>query len=1304
MGEERGLTFTGERFVPTLAGQIKYEHLHRYALAMDIAAGKVVLDIASGEGYGAALLARVAAAVVGVDLSPESVEHARRSYYYENLEFLVGACDAVPLADASVDVVTSFETIEHHDKHEEMLAEFKRVLRPGGVAVISSPNRLTYSDEPHYVNPFHVKELYYDEFRELLGRHFKHVRIYGQRLATASFVYQLQNTHARQLQSYAGNVEHVAPRLCSLPAPIYFVAVCSDKPLDKRARLNSLYVDGDDDLMRQAEDERKELFRQTQEQLAQLELAWQLEQLLETERARAAAAEERAAQAEEAAAQVPRQAEELTAVKTHLKTAEELLATREAEARRQAEELAAVKTHLKTAEELLAGQAVELAGVRAELDAYAAQMSRQATETALLHDRLAAGARLLGNFEAQAAARATQLAAHETRRAELQAELTATHTQLASARAHLHHLDDTLAEVRARLLHKQMLLDWMAYSRSWQLTTPLRRLSLAGHSLRQRLPDKGREVFRGYIDAPCEGDSAAGYLEVGGWAYSVVAPIRRVEAFLDHMPLGTVRYGYARPDVTANFAEQLPPDCGYADRLPLDELFSGPRTLMIRVTDERGNYRDYTRTIMVEAGRGAPALDMPPPEFAAAPPVPVETPTLVKVPVEDDLATTKQLLSARAVTDLEYFLFSDATIELPQFDEPELSIILVLYNRAELTLQCLNSIRQSSTGSYELVIVDNASSDQTRVLLRRVKGARIIENETNLHYLRACNQAARAACGPYLLLLNNDTQLPPDSIPAALATLRSAPDIGAVGGKIILPDGTLQEAGSIIWRDGSCLGYGRGAAPDAPEYMFRRDVDYCSAAFLLTRRELFLADDGFDEAYAPAYYEETDYCVRLWKQGLRVVYDPNVIIHHYEFASSGSTQSAIALQAQHQQIFRRKHRDWLATRPAHTPDAVLKARMRLSRTSRRILFLDDRTPHITLGSGFPRSNRIVTELTRMGHFVTFYPCNFPQEEWASVYQDIPREVEVMVDYGAARLAEFLAARADYYDLIFVSRPHNMDTLKAALAHDAHLGRGAQIIYDAEAIFALRASEQARLAGRPFTPEQERRLVAEELSLAEGCHRVVAVSERESSEFSRCGFKHVHTLGHAVHVSPTPRGFAERRDILFVGAIHALDSPNGDSVVWFSEEIFPLIRRALGEDVQFLIAGPICPELKHRLGDSAAQLLGRMDDLTELYNRARLFVAPTRFSAGIPLKVHEAAAHGLPVVTTPLIGKQLEWTDGGELLIAGDAHEFATACVRLYRDQTLWQRLRARALARVAQDCSPAAFAERLRAIITPTDN
>ena len=309
-----------------------------------------------------------------------------------------------------------------------------------------------------------------------------------------------------------------------------------------------------------------------------------------------------------------------------------------------------------------------------------------------------------------------------------------------------------------------------------------------------RMPDRdSRDVLRGFLDPPVQHLSVPPLLELSGWAYSKEAPIKWVEAFLDNVPLGLMKYGEPRSDVPTDSTYNASIDCGFSGSFALEESVVRPATLLVRVTDEQDNFQDYRTAISANV-----------------------------LPL-DALSIARDVLVSVAQISLDSFLASTSILEFPLPATPKVSIVLVLHNRAELTLQCLYSILRSDLDSYEVIIVDNGSKEETHRLLRKISGAEIVRNETNLHFLLACNQAAKKAKGEYLLFLNNDAQLVAGSISSALNTLNSSDDIGAVGGKIILPDGTLQEAGSIIWQDGFCVGYGRGDSPFAsPVYVQAR--------------------------------------------------------------------------------------------------------------------------------------------------------------------------------------------------------------------------------------------------------------------------------------------------------------------------------------------------------------------------------------------------------------------------------------------------------------------------------------------------
>lgn len=657
----------------------------------------------------------------------------------------------------------------------------------------------------------------------------------------------------------------------------------------------------------------------------------------------------------------------------------------------------------------------------------------------------------------------------------------------------------------------------------------------------------------------------------------------------------------------------------------------------------------------------------------------------------------KKKLNSTARKALKKFLASPEKLQFPQIDAAKISIILVFYQQPHLSFLCLKSILEFADVSYQLIIVDNNSSADTGKLLDKIQNAVILRNKENLGFVKAVNQAAEVANGEFLLLLNNDALIQRGTLSNALTTINADAGIGAVGAKIKLLDGSMQEAGSIIWSDGACLGYGRGQPPENYEFMFRRDVDYCSAAFLLFRRRIFSELNGFDEDFAPAYYEESDFCIRLQKKGLRIVYEPAVEITHYEFASSGGFEGASKLQAEHRKILCSKHTDFLRKKFANDSGNVLQART--ANDYPNILVIDDRVPHPSLGAGYPRCSTLLNELSKMDFNISFYPLVFPREKWSDVYTTLSRNTEVILNSGHDGLQSFLNKRKNFYQYIVVSRVHNMEFFNLCLSLDPDLLGDARIIYDAEAVSAPREILRMEFLGEKLPIEEQQTLIDKELEQSRLAEKIVTVSNNEAEIFARHGYRNTTVLGHAIACSPGAKTFEQRKDLLFVGALRDEDSPNVDSLLWFLINVFPLLEQSIPRIKLHVVGDNSTPSLA-TIDKENVIFTGRLDSIEAMYDSCRLFIAPTRFAAGIPHKIHEAAAMGLPSVTTALLARQLGWQDGKELLVADTAADYAEQCRRLYKDADLWQGLRDAGLLAISRDCSEEIFRKNLASLFS----
>ncbi|NDG13164.1 MAG: glycosyltransferase [Betaproteobacteria bacterium] len=693
-----------------------------------------------------------------------------------------------------------------------------------------------------------------------------------------------------------------------------------------------------------------------------------------------------------------------------------------------------------------------------------------------------------------------------------------------------------------------------------------------------------------------------------------------------------------------------------------------------------------------------------------------------------------------------------------------ISIVVVLFNQAGLTKRCLDSLLAHGQGSeilidLELIIVDNASDDETALLLARIEGAEIIRNPDNLGFLRAANAAAQRASKDFLLFLNNDAELLPGSLEAALRRIRSDDKIQAVGGPVILFDGCLQEAGNIIWNDASCLGYGRGCAPDADEFQHQRYVDYVSGAFLLTYRARFLDMGSFSERFAPAYYEESDYCARLWQSGFRVAYDPLAAIRHLEFASSSSSDWAIAQQQKNQTLFQALHADWLTgqaklrtqsrgnsgsiasdvalkglilrarARPPGVRVSWMKAGLRRvfekAESCPRVLVLDDRVPHAHLGSGFPRSRDVLKSLDALGCHVCFYPVTMPHDDWSAIRESLPPTVEVALNRGVVGLEAFLLERIDWFSHLLISRPHNMAIFRPIWEKHRSLFNNAHIIYDAEAIFTFRDASLAKLKGEILGADHVQSQLHKELQLASGVDCVTAVSEAEANAFRTVltgNDQHVkrnrsdapdapsaeaggplrkpsvQVLGHLIEPRPSLKPFHLRDGVLFVGALYEDNTPNAESLIWFIDSVLPLLQAKWKAHSGAEITLDIVGLCK------APGLWARKNASIRLHgvvgDLSEFFNDAKIFI--VPTRFAAGIPHKAHEAAARGLPMVVSSLIAGQLgwdhqlvKIADAAEDFAQACFDVLTDADRWDFQRHACLKRVAEECSAAKFEQAM---------
>ncbi len=625
-----------------------------------------------------------------------------------------------------------------------------------------------------------------------------------------------------------------------------------------------------------------------------------------------------------------------------------------------------------------------------------------------------------------------------------------------------------------------------------------------------------------------------------------------------------------------------------------------------------------------------------------------------------------------------YNIYDDKKFESIAFlkeEKPLVSVIIPVHNQYRYTMRCLYSIAETVKDvKYEIILTDDNSTDETKKIIEKVKHITYIRNEPALGFLRNCNAAAKKARGQYLVFLNNDTVVQPQWLESMLAIFERNPLAGMVGSKLVYPEGILQEAGGIIWDDASGWNFGKFQQPDEAMFNYVKPCDYISGASIMISTKLWEEIGGFDDRYAPAYFEDSDLAFAVRKKGYETIYQPQSVVVHFEGVTHGKniTKGVKRHQEINKQTFIEKWGKELQEQFQSGEDVFL-ARDR-SRNKKCIVVIDHYVPEPDKDAGSKTVFQYLQLFIEQGLNVKFIGDNYMNKE---PYTSALQQMGIEVLYGlwyAETWRKWLTENDKYIDYFFINRPHIASKYMPFIREHC---RG-KIIFYGHDLHYLREERQATL-------EQKKQLLLEaaqskekEYSLFSIADLILYPSYTEINEIKSNNPDLPVTVMPPYFFEPVTSEYvaADRKDLLFVGGFN--HPPNVDAVIWFIKEIYPLVRKEI-PDIVFHVVGSNAPEQITKLSSKQIVVHGFVSEqkLNQLYLACKMVVVPLRYGAGIKGKVVEALSFGVPMVSTSIGIEGLNNNDEA-FLCADTPAAFASSIVNAYQNRSHLESISKRA--------------------------